>query len=502
VLFGLSYLPGPFLPLNLAAFVPLLHWLDRRGETTAYGRLVAGGLFGTTAGLVAFHFMYSMLEQSWLAALLYLGMSLLFGLRISLSVALAGWLRRQSGLSWGLLLPLAWLPLEWGQTWGDLRMTGEHVAHSVAGYPFLVQFADLVGPYGVGAALLAANGLLYESTGRTRSRARWQARLALAGLAAAVLGYDLFAWTRPAPPGPTLRVALVQPNVPLAVKHAPDTVHEQWTQLVELTREAARDAPDLIVWPESARPLPLVHDLARPETWSMMEVQGLARQVGVPLIVGTEYTRIRAGARESYNAALAVDAAGRLLETWAAKVYLVPFVEATPFRKWLGPLVQGRGGEWQWLAGAFDPGRRDALIPIAGARVGVLVCYEQLFFDLARGLRNAGAELQVVITNDAWFGRSLFQPYLANALRLRAIESRSAFVRVANTGISGFVDAHGRYHRRTPLFEAAVETWDVPLAGPPTIYNRTGDVAAWLAIVGLAFTIALARRGPGLRAAA
>ena len=494
VLFGLSYFPLPLLPLNLAAFLPLLHGLETRREATAHERLVAGLVFGTAAGLVAFHFMYSMLEQSWLAALLYLGMSLLFGLRISLSVVLAGWLRRRTGLSWGLLLPLAWLPLEWAQTWGDLRMTGEHVAHSVAGYPFLVQFADLVGPYGVGAAFLATNGLLYEAlfvVGPSRRRAR----VAVACLTAAVLGYDLLAWNRPAPPGRTLRVALVQPDVPLAVKHAPGTVAEQWTVLAELTRQAAEHHPSLIVWPESARPLPLVHDVARPETRTMPEVQFLARDIGVPMIVGTEYTRLRADGRESYNAALAVDAAGRLLEAWAAKVYLVPFVEATPFRALLGPLVQGRGGEWQWLAGTFDPGPRDALIEVAGARVGVLVCYEQLFFDLARALRNAGAELQVVITNDAWFGRSLFQPYLANALRLRAIESRSAFVRVANTGISGFVDSRGRYHRRTRLFEKAVETWDVPLAGPPTVYDRTGDVVAWVAIAGLAFAIVVAMRG-------
>ena len=142
VLVGVGYFPGPFLPLNLAGFLPLLFWLDSHADASPYERLQVGFVFGTTAGLVAFHFMYSMLEQSWLAALLYVGMSLLFGLRISLSIVLAGWLRRRTGLSWGLLLPCVWLPMEWAQTWGDLRMTGEHLSHTVAGYPFLVQFAD------------------------------------------------------------------------------------------------------------------------------------------------------------------------------------------------------------------------------------------------------------------------------------------------------------------------------------------------------------------------
>ena len=230
----------------------------------------------------------------------------------------------------------------------------------------------------------------------------------------------------------------------------------------------------------------------------MLELQRLAKSVGAALLVGAEYVvESNDEPRKIYNAAFAIDAEGNLLPDWGAKVYLVPFVEATPFRSILGPLVKGRKGEWHWLAGGFEPGPRNVVIEVADAKVGVLVCYEQLFPDLARGLRNAGAELQVVITNDAWFGRSLFQPYHANALRLRAIESRTSFVRVANTGISGFVDTHGRYHRRTDLFEEAVEVWDVPLTDRRTIYDRLGDVVAWLAIAGLLACIVMARSESG-----
>jgi apolipoprotein N-acyltransferase len=226
----------------------------------------------------------------------------------------------------------------------------------------------------------------------------------------------------------------------------------------------------------------------------MAEVQALARRVGVPILLGSEYVRYGGDEpRRSYNAVFAVDAAGTLLDDWGAKTYLVPFVEATPFRSVFRRFVEDREGEWHWLAGGFTPGPRNVVVEVAGARVGVLVCYEQLFPDLARGLRNAGAELQIVITNDAWFGRSLFQPYQANAVRLRAIESRTTFVRVANTGISGFVDTRGRYHRRTGLFEKAIEVWDVPLTDRLTLYDKTGDVVAWLAIAGLLAALALAR---------
>jgi apolipoprotein N-acyltransferase len=135
------------------------------------------------------------------------------------------------------------------------------------------------------------------------------------------------------------------------------------------------------------------------------------------------------------------------------------------------------------------------VIDVDGARVGIVVCYEQLFPDRTRRLRNAGADFQVVMTNDAWYGRTPFQQYLANAVRLRAIENRSEFVRAANTGISGFVDRKGRYHERTRLFEQAVAAHDVEIGGGPTPYDRLGDVTVAVAAIALAAALWLAAKG-------
>jgi len=123
-----------------------------------------------------------------------------------------------------------------------------------------------------------------------------------------------------------------------------------------------------------------------------------------------------------------------------------------------------------------------APLPVAGTPLGVSVCYEELFFDLQRSLRNAGARVQAVITNDAWFGTTFFQTYQANTVRLRAIENRSSFVRVANTGISMFVDPLGRDTQRTELLTQEVRVSDVALTDVRTVYDRIGDGPAWAAI--------------------
>jgi apolipoprotein N-acyltransferase len=125
----------------------------------------------------------------------------------------------------------------------------------------------------------------------------------------------------------------------------------------------------------------------------------------------------------------------------------------------------------------------------------VLVCYELLFPDLPRELKNAGAEFQIVITNDAWFGRTPFQNFISNAMRLRAIENRTEFVRAANTGISGFVDTLGRYHERSGLFETAFAAHDVRRNTDRTVYDRIGDIVVGLFALGLVATVGIARRG-------
>lgn len=499
-LYFMAFYSGLLVP-NLLMFLPLLLWLDLDERAPRLRRLWAGFVFGLAAYVPGLHFHYAMAEISWLAWMLYAGLVVAFSLKCAAAVALLGWLRRRLRWSWALLLPLTWIPVEWLATWGDLKMTADHSGQSLAAFPFVVQFADLFGAYGVGAALLAWNGMLYEALYGFYRDSRRRAALGLVLLAAAVLGYDAWAWRRTeawTATDPTLRVAFVQPNIPLQVKHATHTALEQWRILERQTREAARLGAEVVIWPESSRPWPLLHELDRPDSYSLPEVGALARGLGISIVVGAEYWRIRPGEpADLFNAALLVHPDGTLDPHWGAKVYLVPFTEGIPLRPLLEPLVEGRGGEWQWLEGGFDPGPSWALLPLGGGPeptiLGVEVCYEQLFYEPARWLKNHGAAFQAVITNDAWFGRTPFQRLQRDVLRMRAIENRTSFVRVANTGYSGFVDPLGRYRESTRLFEEAVGVRDVTLDTRRTLYDRTGNSLAWISLAGLIVAAATAR---------
>ena len=102
------------------------------------------------------------------------------------------------------------------------------------------------------------------------------------------------------------------------------------------------------------------------------------------------------------------------------------------------------------------------------------------------------AQILVSITNDAWFGTTS-APYQHLSMAVfRAVETRRALARAANTGISAFVDPVGRILDDTPLFEEAVRTRSLPLMGMKTIYVRHGD---YFAIGCLAITVLIVGLG-------
>ena len=474
----------PLLPF--VAFLPLLRWLDDASTRSTSSRLWGGILFGTVGFAIAAHFFLAVVRISWLAIPLYVGFVLLIALRVGLTVTWIGWLRRRTGLGYGILLPATWIPVEWLQTFGDLRMSGDHVGLTVAQYPFLIQIADTVGPYGVGAFALAVNGLIYDGFLAARDGDFRRPRMALGLLLVVVLSYDAWCWVRPLPEGESLRVAIVQPNIPIDEKHDEATSTRQFETLARLSRQARQDGASWIVWPESARPGPVYHWLQHDSTYRADDVAALARELDVTILFGAEYVRVRT--REDYdlfNAAMAVDPSGGLQPSWYGKRYLVPFAERTPFRSLLGRFVDGKEGEWKWLAGGFEPGPDLAPVDVHGVRAGVVVCFEQLFPTLSRRMKQDGAEFGVVITNDAWWGRTRFQQHQADALRMRAVETRSDFVRAANTGISGFYDARGRMYQATDTYVEGVEVRDIRRSARPTTYSRTGDWIVAILVAGL-----------------
>jgi apolipoprotein N-acyltransferase len=196
--------------------------------------------------------------------------------------------------------------------------------------------------------------------------------------------------------------------------------------------------PDLLVWPESSMPGPV---LADQESYKF--VMDLAASADTDLLLGT----IDIDKREVYNAALLVSDGGERVQMYR-KVHLVPFGEYVPGRHTVPLLAQIVGDQ---VPGDFKGGKEHTVFTLTNSDVHVasLICFEDTIGELTRKFvlpteTSPGANLLVDVTNDGWFQRSAgSHQHLANAI-FRCVETRQPMIRAANTGVTCFINQFGR----------------------------------------------------------
>jgi apolipoprotein N-acyltransferase len=393
-------------------------------------------------------------------------------------VALAGYL----GLFWaGVAWALAWLRARLGPwtLWlaPALWVTGELLrTYLLGGFPWgllgyipsthllVIQIAAWTGVYGVSGLLVLVNAALAWIALERRAGAVVAAVAVAGGVVAGTLlvGRAHLAQED----APTLRVSAVQGNIPQAVKWDARFKAETLEIYGDLTRKAAPGS-QLVVWPEAAVP-----SYARFEPATMHWLTDLAKEVGVPLLVGVPDAEVGGGRVQYLNSAFFLDSSG--LRGRYDKMHLVPFGEYVPLKRLLF-FVEAIAAE----IGDFTPGRQVAIFPMEGSAFGTVVCYEVIFPGLFRRFVAEGASFMTNITNDAWFGDSGGPLQHLQMVPLRAVENDVAIVRAANTGVSAVVLPSGRIQGVLPLGTRGTLSGDVPLRRQHTFYTRFGDVFAY-----------------------
>ena len=358
---------------------------------------------------------------------------------------------RERALPWRLaaLLGLAalWVVLEWVR---GILFTGFPwlpLAASQWQRPLLLQVASLTGGAGLSYILMAFNlGLaFYLYILWTRRKAPWLKRLcfefylALALLFAGI-GFGLS--SSGAGQGNRLegpRMAFVQPDVGAMEKWSPERMRENLDTLNDLSTYATYLGAELILWPESPTPLPVLGN-ASMQAW----MEGLSRQLDRPFLIGNV---AREGTPEDpqrtwYNAVFTVHPdSGIQAGSYYAKRHLVPFGEYVP--GWIPFVNKVVPVEAEFSAGQSAKPLVFPEDPHGIGQIGVLICYEDIFPRLARENTLAGADWHFVATNNAWYGEEAGAYQHAAHSVLRAVETRRPVVRCGNAGWSGWIDEFG-----------------------------------------------------------
>ena len=360
---------------------------------------------------------------------------------LALFPAVCLWLSRKYIVlnhKWQLLLlfPLALLMAEWlrgvvltGLPWVQLGYS--QVDTPLAGY------APVMGGLGVTALTAFIAGILAYMI--------WQKQYLKPMLAIVVTsllgaGLQMVEWTQAE--GPSIRVSLIQGNIPQKDKWRPYL----FTPTLDMYRNLTRQNwdSDLIIWPETAIPgylhrvQPFLDDLKK-------EAEQNSSDVLLGLFIRDDEKR------RYYNSVISIS------DGEYRKRHLVPLGEYYPFRSLISFFSR-----WIRIPMSdvdFGPPEQ-ALVTAAGQKLGISICFEDVFDrDVRQSLPEAS--MLVNVSNDAWFEDSS-EPWQHNQkARMRALESGRYMLRSTNTGVSSIISPQGDVLAMSPQFKRHVLTAEV-----------------------------------------
>ncbi|MCP4682219.1 MAG: apolipoprotein N-acyltransferase [Desulfobacterales bacterium] len=469
-----SFPPGKLSFLVWIAFVPLFKGLDNKPSLQAFK---LGLITGATHYLTLMYWITVVLGQygdldpfSRFAVLLLLCLYLaLYPAFFSVMSLYFNGLRFPS-----ISMAIFWVGLEYirakfltGFPWCLLGYTQyEH--------PGLIQIADIFGVYGISFLIILVNGLIYGLLFKHNEKGlrflRWETLMTglFLGGTMAYGHYRLTENSLKKETPQSVKAVIIQANIDQSIKWDPAFQTSTMAAYQRLTRRVRDFKPELIVWPETSLPF-----FFQDNVLLSSRVYSMVKESGAALIFGSPACKEGIGTTQYYNRAFLMTIDDRSIQYYD-KIHLVPFGEYVPLKKilsFINRLVPA--------AGDFQSGNDIKPLTYGKLSIGVLICFEAIFPEIAREHAKQGGNILVNITNDAWFGMTS-APYQHLSMTVfRAVENRMPVIRSANTGFSAFIDSHGEIYLRGGLFREEVLKATVNISRSDlTIYSRFGDIFA------------------------
>jgi len=381
-------------------------------------------------------------------------------------------------------LSALWCLTEWLRSWVFTGLPWDFLGSTQWHFITLIQICEWTGVYGISFVMIAANIALAMLLAPT-TRWRW----APAVFAALLLLAALFVGLLPEKKANTspIDVALVQCDISQRRHANIAQAQEALDVCMNLSEKAIAEASkagrklSFIIWPETAVPYPLLETSSSFSLMYRYRLFDLIRSCQTPFLLGSLFygdIPERDGHRPAYNAALLIDTTPKLADFYF-KEHLVPFGEFVPlgdkFPKFNKALGMGRN---------LKSGTRFNPLEVSpSAYAGISICYEDVFPYISRAHALNGANLLLVITNDAWYPKSSEpEQHFINAV-FRAVETRLPLLRCGNSNYSVLISPRGEIldsvskpDPGTSQRATALMRIDVPLRPSLTFHTLYGDV--------------------------
>ena len=434
---AMAFSPFDYYPLAIFSLVLLfLTWDEVSASVAAWRGLLFGiGLFGV--GISWVYIAIYVFGQA--GSVIATGLTALLVILLASYLAIIAYLIKrlspQRQFRWAeyiLLLPVAWLFFEWCKGWLFSGFPWLELGTSQVNGP-LSGYIPVIGALGVSGLVALSAGLLAYG---------WRYRYPLAVIPVLLIwlgGVLLQSMTWTLPDGEPIKVSLIQGNVPQSIKW--DKAQLLDTMALYQAETGRHWDSDVIIWPENA--MTAFYHQIKPDFLDPLADK--AKENQTIILAGMPFYDMKTA--RYYNSLVSL---GGEFEVYH-KHRLVPFGDYMPF-EWLRGLLQF----FNLPMSDFSPGpEKQPLFSAAGQKLGISICYEDIFSAQIRALLPA-ATMLVNVTNNAWYGDSFAPHQHLQIAQSRALETGRPILRATTNGISAFINHRGELTAVTTQFERQV----------------------------------------------
>ena len=234
---------------------------------------------------------------------------------------------------------------------------------------------------------------------------------------------------------------------------------------------------DLVVWPESSTGFnndPGIHSRVQ------NDISTEALRLDSYFLIGGD----RPVQKEYFeNYGIFINREGEVVDQYL-KQHPVPFGEYIPFRKyldWIPPLAL--------VPRDMIRGDGQKIFTVNDTKISTVISFEGSFQRYIRNSVLDGAELVVILTNQASYGESGMSDQFILMSRANAISNERPIVHAAITGKSAFIDHNGKVISKTELFETTTLNEKLEVRQTETPYSKYGNYLNYIFIIFGALTL-------------
>ncbi|MBI2659234.1 hypothetical protein HYX05_04015 [Candidatus Woesearchaeota archaeon] len=280
------------------------------------------------------------------------------------------------------------------------------------------------------------------------------------GIILALIMLGCFAYSHASEPaGKKIKVALLQGNFneSWGWRHlnARGIVFDVYKNL---SVEASKSGPDIIVWPEYA----IADDMLQDKNL-LSSASSLAEKTNSYLVIGSLrwHDSFYEKERARNDIALVFAPDGKLIDIYSS-------IKPIPFEKWV------------------LPGNETKIFNTNIGNFGISLCYEETQ-NIAKDFSVKGAEFLISLSNDQVLEHTAGFYLISLYPNLRAAENGKYLIRATNTGITKIVNPYGKTEAQLQPYTRGILIGDIYLNDKTAFYTKYGNLVLYIVLLMLGF---------------